>query len=410
LIDRGLATPVKGGRVVWAGRAQPRPQGALDGWNCDRISLLELLAEASELLVLDALSFPWESLRSWLRDIPVATVLPQELDVAGINAVLGPCLLSHITRFDRLIDPRAEVRRQLQARWPIADDCWITGAAADQRALWSVAPEVEPVAVTTPFGSFIALPGDLITEHLIDYGSHQRGLLNALLALIQGDDLFVDVGGHIGTIAIPVARRLTRGRTIVVEGSSLNYRLLAENVVRNDLADRIATHNVVLADAAAMRLPHLVPGNSGATSFTPGGSLGRRPDAVQTMTLDELLAEEEVANDSCVVKLDVEGNELSVLRGAEEFVRRANPILVIEVADAQLRAVGDTKAHLDAWLAARDYELYRVGGKRNFEGEAWVLEQLSSLRLCTDRLFDIVAVPRSSTRRASLQLEGSHAW
>ena len=66
-----------GARAVWGGRWSPEVPGALDGWNCDHFALREVLAQAAELVVLDALSFPWDVLRDNDRvPCPWSSVFP----------------------------------------------------------------------------------------------------------------------------------------------------------------------------------------------------------------------------------------------------------------------------------------------------------------------------------------------
>lgn len=112
-----------GGRLVWGGRAADGDQ--LDGWTTDRASLLRQLGGATDLVVLDAMSFPWESLRPDDRSIPLTAVLPAELDAEAMGASLGQPLLAHVTPFDRLVEPRAEVRDALAATWQVPDSAWI---------------------------------------------------------------------------------------------------------------------------------------------------------------------------------------------------------------------------------------------------------------------------------------------
>jgi hypothetical protein len=65
---------------------------------------------------------------------------------------------------------------------------------------------VETELVTTPWGSLESFAGDLITDQLNECGAHQRSDLALLLSLLRSGDTAIDVGAHIGTYTIPIAR------------------------------------------------------------------------------------------------------------------------------------------------------------------------------------------------------------
>ena len=112
-----LSRPSSGGRIVWTGRYSDKVAGGLDGWNCGSARLCSLLREASEVVVLDVLSFPWESLSPGDFDAPFVAVVPEGVDDAAIDAILGGSLLGTFSPFDRLVVGDVETRDRLQSRW-----------------------------------------------------------------------------------------------------------------------------------------------------------------------------------------------------------------------------------------------------------------------------------------------------
>jgi hypothetical protein len=125
VVDTLQVRPGDAPTLAWRGRATDAPDDAVDGWSTDRTGLLRRLDRAGGLVVLDAMSFPWESLRDQDRDLPITVVLPTQLDATALDEVLGTPLARHLTPFDRLVDDRAEVRRELTARWHVAEDMWL---------------------------------------------------------------------------------------------------------------------------------------------------------------------------------------------------------------------------------------------------------------------------------------------
>ncbi|MBX6389258.1 MAG: FkbM family methyltransferase [Frankia sp.] len=120
-----------------------------------------------------------------------------------------------------------------------------------------------------------------------------------------------------------------------------------------DLADfvrRTAPANVTVVAAAAsdqegeatLWLPPGGKGTEGRASLYGEGSTGRSV-SVRTIRLDSL----DVA-DVGLIKIDVEGHELSALRGAEGIVRKWRPMLIVEVEDHRSSAA-DTLDLISDW-------------------------------------------------------------
>ena len=186
--DAPLARPVQGGRLVWNGRASWGPINGVDGWTCDRTSLLSAMAQASELLILDPLSFPWDGLRDADRDVPLVVLLPQDVDLETIELTLGSSLLDHVTPFDRLLESRSGVRDALHDKWSLDPANWLPLADGDPNTVLDaleVRSNQTMIEVDTPFGRFVTPRADVITDQLVEFGAHQRGALNLLLVAGQ---------------------------------------------------------------------------------------------------------------------------------------------------------------------------------------------------------------------------------
>jgi len=74
-------------------------------------------------------------------------------------------------------------------------------------------------------------------------------------------------------------------------------------------------------------------------------------------SLDDLLAAENFDGRPVLLKCDVEGGELLVLRGAEAFLRRAGPALLISVHPPALPIYGHTTAFVKSFLVRLGYEI-----------------------------------------------------
>jgi FkbM family methyltransferase len=116
-----------------------------------------------------------------------------------------------------------------------------------------------------------------------------------------------------------------------------------------DLADAAAQTNILLADIAPQT-------NLESMTFTclSHDNTGDIP----AYTLDELFAGTVAPAEKCLVKCDVEGAELLVLRGAEGFLRVASPALLLSVHQPSMLAeYGHTQEEVRKFLEALDYRI-----------------------------------------------------
>ncbi|PHK96090.1 hypothetical protein CR162_04400 [Pseudoroseomonas rhizosphaerae] len=171
--------------------------------------------------------------------------------------------------------------------------------------------------------------------------------------------LIVDAGAHDGLLTLPLAR-LPGARVLAFEPLPEAHARLARACA--GLAN-VTLRREALSDAAGtlkLVLPVLdgVPQEQWASTVKSyagfGQRVGTRRLSVPAVTLDSLALADVVA-----LKLDVEGAEYEVLRGARETLRRCRPLLTLELEErhregatwavpAFLDALGyDTGFHLD---------------------------------------------------------------
>lgn len=168
-------------------------------------------------------------------------------------------------------------------------------------------------------------------------GSFQRLSVEALERLIRPGDNVLDIGANIGAHTLFMARAVSSsGRVFSFEPTDYAFGKLQTNLALNPaLRPRVTAERMLLADsslAATVPLafhsswplePHqdAHPGHGGALMQASGA---------RAATLDEYCAEN-VVGAVRVIKLDVDGNECAVLRGARETLAKHKPAIVLEV-------------------------------------------------------------------------------
>lgn len=173
--------------------------------------------------------------------------------------------------------------------------------------------------------------------------------------LANGGD-FVDAGASIGIYTVDVARFLgTRGRVLALEPNPNVRARLEENLRLNDCANVIVSDVAVAATPgrATLYIPRF--GDSAWASLSrewveESAWVGERDVfEVEATTLDEIVARH--ALQPAVVKVDVEGLEAEVLRGATSVLER-RPAILTEIVEENLAEVVPMLVGL-GYLAAR---------------------------------------------------------
>ncbi len=180
-----------------------------------------------------------------------------------------------------------------------------------------------------------------VWNDMID-GRFDAELYAAFTALTLRTPVILDVGGHIGYHALGFAAHQPAARVVSFEPNPANLARLRANLDRNaDLAARIDVLPTALADRSGeltLVASDDVDGGGSSCSFLAGSetpfagaaydAFGRTTVAVRT--IDELAYDGSRPAPS-LIKVDVEGAELRVLRGASRTIDQLAPAWLIEV-------------------------------------------------------------------------------
>ena len=166
---------------------------------------------------------------------------------------------------------------------------------------------------------------------------HHQGFLKTLKPYLHGTVL--DIGANIGTHTIYYANHASRvfafePNPIAFECLQYNLRqYLNTTLYPNAVSNHIAKIDIVSCGA-----------NYGAAYTLPGNT-------IPTITIDSLELSE------CnFIKIDVEGDELAVLLGAEQTVRKYKPVMCIECNEHTLIRKGMNGSHLIKHIQSLGYK------------------------------------------------------
>jgi FkbM family methyltransferase len=162
-----------------------------------------------------------------------------------------------------------------------------------------------------------------------------------LRRFVRPGDVVYDCGANLGLYDRFLTATLGASRVVAFEPSPENRRFLAANLALGGIADRVTILPMALADedgVAEFQVDNVQTTSGTLSKVTAGGpSEGRRNLRLSPLTaqvlcrrLDTVVAEEKLPPPD-VIKVDVEGAEALLLRGAAGTLRERGPRLVIEL-------------------------------------------------------------------------------
>lgn len=196
-----------------------------------------------------------------------------------------------------------------------------------------------------------------LVERIAWTGSYEAELQHHIRRTIAPGAIVLDVGANIGAVTLGLARQVgDTGHVHAFEPAPPNRRRLEANLALNPaLAKRITLHPLGLGDRAATLHWHEEPGNPGNGWLRASGA-GGIPVAVRA--LDEVTHELGLPRLD-FIKIDVEGMEDAVLRGAAGTLRRWKPALYFETL-ARFRDEGEGHDSIPGQLRPLGYTFHRL--------------------------------------------------
>lgn len=236
-----------------------------------------------------------------------------------------------------------------------------SGKTLPYSAAW-VFGEFVPVWLEVEPGVTMRLdPFDMVTQTILTRGAWEPATWQEMQAHIPEGGTFIDVGAHVGWYSLKAAKKVgPHGRVIAVEPNPETIPSLKENIRANHDEAIIAVAPVACASSESVLTLYAAPReNTGESSLSKtNASQEGKPTAsyqVRARPLDDIVSDAHLSGVD-FLKVDVEGAELLVLKGAATTLDRFHPVVVMELVDSQLKSMGTSEEEVVAFMRLHGYQ------------------------------------------------------
>ncbi len=191
---------------------------------------------------------------------------------------------------------------------------------------------------------------DSWTVHSLLKQGFQIADIELALEWITRESVVVDVGAHVGLFTIAFAKKAKQ--VFSFEPNDTVRVLLEKNLAANGATGMVTVLPFVATDTPKQFVKHAINDQQAemqyvATAVVGGESIAGKP-------LDEVIEKADF------IKIDVEGMEPVVLRGASVLIDRSRPVIFIEINKKALDAQGNSRSEIGKFFTKKKYRLYRI--------------------------------------------------
>ena len=163
-------------------------------------------------------------------------------------------------------------------------------------------------------------------------GQHELDVQAAIARLLDPGDGFIDLGANAGFFMLVAAKKIgPSGWCVAVDPDAFNCDYLHAQIELNALKNCRVLHQAATDHCGTVKFAVGIPGDS--TGHLAGDAEVDQGIEVSATTIDAIC---QTHQNPKLIKVDVEGAEVLVLKGAAETLKTKKPIWLMEVHSAEL--------------------------------------------------------------------------
>ncbi len=258
----------------------------------------------------------------------------------------------------------AKVGRRYFRRFPSArNDLFVRGHFR------FLCPDIELLSWSNEGFFIYASPRDYISFRIYFFGSYDPRMTDFIKAHVREGAVCWDIGSERGWFSLLFGKLVgPSGQVHSFEPFHPNFSKLMNNIKKNKF-DWVIPNNVAISDVNSFT--YFVPPSDEITNnldyLNDCSGVGYLADTardnsfeVETVTIDDYSERIDLTRLD-FMKIDIEGSEMSALKGGSKTISRFRPIIVIEYNQMTARRANYTVEDLDNLLDSFDYDRYTFG-------------------------------------------------
>lgn len=211
----------------------------------------------------------------------------------------------------------------------------------------------------TQYGKFFLRRGDNSANLIVNNLVYEPHITSIFRSLVKEGDSAIDLGANIGYHTIELSRLVgPSGRVLALEPLKEVFFHLSANLFLNRCFN-VSTLNKVCTDTSnqVFVMEDIDWSNSGNARIKKHANQSST-EMVYSIALDD------IDTDSVkLVKMDVQGSETNVLRGARYTLDKVRPFFVVEIEEHHLLEFESSSKELLNYFIDHDYVLYRINNQ-----------------------------------------------
>lgn len=250
-------------------------------------------------------------------------------------------------------------------------------------------------------GNFVLIRGDMVSNCINRWGEWSETEVELFASILTPQSNVIEVGSHIGSHTIPLSRLCSEGSVYAYEAQRKIHYVLNANIVINNCQNVVSSLLAVTDRDGILKLPttdyeqqwnygnfSIVSGFDDEDRFTGpigydyinAGCLDHDPHLAQLKEID-------------LLKIDAEGVELSVLKGAGRLIARHKPAIYVEATreESNRTIFGDLKArgYSGYWFATVRARPDSYFGPADYEDGAAAMMDVNAIFFHRDNPRDV---------------------
>jgi FkbM family methyltransferase len=203
--------------------------------------------------------------------------------------------------------------------------------------------------------------------------------------LVKKANTFIDIGSNIGYYSLLAAKSNPDITVIAFEPAYGPKKYLKENIALNNFQDIISHTEYALSDSTesinfyevkSTKYPTLIHNLSGEhNAGTKTTSRNFVKTTVPAITFKDFIEAENIQTVD-LIKIDTEGTEVEILKSAEEYIKKFEPIIICET------LFNTTEIELEAFFKKLKYLFYNFDGKNLVKVESIRRDRDNGIRNC----------------------------